>query len=455
MPSPTFVALCALGAMCLFAPVAAAQTAVTYQGRFDEAGSPYSGLLDVSFTVFDDPVAGNQIGPVTFRSGVEVIDGVFTTDFVYDRDGTAESPRFLEVQVRPENEPDFLTLSPRSPIRPAPEAGQTRAARLQPNGDTELGPEGLIVSVDAYNTFDTGQGTRSSELVHIQRFVSNATGPVQEVLGAFNTLPGAAINIETDIFDVATGELVASGVIRNTTSTESSLPITLASAMLLRDSEYELVIRAFDNSTRQPVVMSIDVDDTNADPEGSYNGSATEDLFGRIVVAENDGSVLVTAGGTVIAPNKLVVGPEGGQDGAVILPEGSVNPEEMFAEPGVEFSGPDPDLLDDELARAVLLAPADGYVHAIATADTQTNSDITTINTAVRLDLVEDMLGILDSSTISLQSNGRATLQAVIPVEQGQTAAVSLFKITEMLGGNADNGRLTLVFYPTRYPASP
>jgi len=109
------------------APAWTAGTAFTYQGYLTDGDSPADGAYDFIFTLYDDPVVGNQIGPTIVKDDLLVQDGLFTvelnfepsTDIVFDG-----SALWLEITVRSgdNNMGPYSTLSPRQRLSPAPHA---------------------------------------------------------------------------------------------------------------------------------------------------------------------------------------------------------------------------------------------------------------------------------------------------------------------------------------------
>lgn len=80
--------------------VASAQTAFTYQGRLDDAGLPASGIFDLQFRLFNDPIAGVQQGATICSDDVLVAaDGTFTTTLDFGAVAIAH-PRYLEISLR-------------------------------------------------------------------------------------------------------------------------------------------------------------------------------------------------------------------------------------------------------------------------------------------------------------------------------------------------------------------
>lgn len=82
------------------ATTANAQTAFTYQGRLDVNGSPTSGVFDLQFRLFNDPITGSQQGPTVCADDVVVApDGTFTATLDFGQPPLAH-PLYLEIGVR-------------------------------------------------------------------------------------------------------------------------------------------------------------------------------------------------------------------------------------------------------------------------------------------------------------------------------------------------------------------
>jgi len=115
-------------------------TAFTYQGRLtDDSGNPIDSNCDFQFTLWDDPTAGSQTGPLLDPTGVVVADGLFTVqlDFGAMFDGTA---LWLEVAVRCGEDLSYTTLSPRQALTAAPYAVYALHAQYADNSPS--GPTG-------------------------------------------------------------------------------------------------------------------------------------------------------------------------------------------------------------------------------------------------------------------------------------------------------------------------
>jgi len=103
-------------------------TAFTYQGRLDSGGAPYTGLVEMQFSLWDAASGGSQLGsPFTIPS-VSVSNGLFTVSLDFGAGAFSGPPRWLEIAVRTNGAPSYQSLLPRQPITPTPYA--IRAANL-------------------------------------------------------------------------------------------------------------------------------------------------------------------------------------------------------------------------------------------------------------------------------------------------------------------------------------
>jgi len=96
-------------------------TAVTYQGRLTDAGEPVNDTADLDFLLFDAETEGELVGMYkTF--GTPVVDGLFNVELDFGEGVFQGEARWLEITVHLNSGSEWITLSPRQPIRPAPYA---------------------------------------------------------------------------------------------------------------------------------------------------------------------------------------------------------------------------------------------------------------------------------------------------------------------------------------------
>lgn len=99
---------------CLIGASAVASTNLTYQGRLDASGAPFTGSVAMEFQLYDSETGGNPVGPALKRSSVEVADGLFQVDL--DFGAVFGGTRWLEIAV------DGSTLGSRQRVSPTPTA---------------------------------------------------------------------------------------------------------------------------------------------------------------------------------------------------------------------------------------------------------------------------------------------------------------------------------------------
>jgi hypothetical protein len=103
------------------APQSRAQgTAFTYNGRLNEGANPANGIYDLWFALYDAGTNGTMFGTLT-NTATEVFNGQFivTLDFGNVFNG---ANYWLETAARTNGSGEFITLSPREQITPAPYA---------------------------------------------------------------------------------------------------------------------------------------------------------------------------------------------------------------------------------------------------------------------------------------------------------------------------------------------
>src|SRR5438477_8818145 len=112
---------CVAGAAC------AVPTAITYQGKLTDAGSPANGNYDMQFKLYDTPSlgTGTQHGPILQVPVVAASAGIFTVTLDFGNPSPFESDTnlYLEIGVRPSGNPNaYLLLGARQAITSSPYA---------------------------------------------------------------------------------------------------------------------------------------------------------------------------------------------------------------------------------------------------------------------------------------------------------------------------------------------
>jgi hypothetical protein len=104
-----------------------AQAVITYQGYLRMGGAPANGNFDFIFTLYDAPMAGNQVGAPVRINNKLVRNGLYTVELDFGPQNVIWNAlparnRWLEIQVRPAGGGNFMTLAPRVRIHAAPYA---------------------------------------------------------------------------------------------------------------------------------------------------------------------------------------------------------------------------------------------------------------------------------------------------------------------------------------------
>jgi hypothetical protein len=114
--------------LALFAGVhqlSAQGTAFTYQGRLNNGNAVASGNYDFTVALYNDPLAGSQVGVAETNSAVAVTNGLFTTTIDFGATPLNGQPLWLQILVRTNGNGAFTTLAPRQPLTSAPYAVQS------------------------------------------------------------------------------------------------------------------------------------------------------------------------------------------------------------------------------------------------------------------------------------------------------------------------------------------
>ncbi len=106
-------------------------TEFTYQGQLKQNGSPVTGLAEFIFTLWDDPVSGEQVGlTVQTTGGHSVVNGLFTIELDFcppDSNIFNGTAFWLQVEVKyPATSGTWETLSPRQHLTATPYASTAR-----------------------------------------------------------------------------------------------------------------------------------------------------------------------------------------------------------------------------------------------------------------------------------------------------------------------------------------
>jgi hypothetical protein len=186
-------------------------TAFTYQGNLTSNGQPANGNFDLTFSLFDAAIGGNQIGSQIVASAFPVTDGRFTTDLDFPT-AFAGQQRWVQVTVNGQE------LSPRQPVNAVPVAQFALTGVVGPTGAT--GATGATGSKGADSTVPGPTGATGT---------TGAIGPTGPT-GASSTVAGPTGPAG------ATGPIGATGPNGIISSTAISGPIPAFTAIADRTS---------------------------------------------------------------------------------------------------------------------------------------------------------------------------------------------------------------------------
>jgi hypothetical protein len=98
-------------------------TAISYQGRLNQAGTPATGLYDFTFAVFAAEAGGAALAGPDELNAEPVTNGLFNVSLDFGRDIFAGAKRWLEIAVRTNGSvAAYSILSPRQALTPSPYA---------------------------------------------------------------------------------------------------------------------------------------------------------------------------------------------------------------------------------------------------------------------------------------------------------------------------------------------
>src|SRR5580765_532064 len=127
-------------------------TSFSYQGSLRVSGAAANGSFDLTFSLFNDPAAGSQIGVTWTNLNVPVSNGVFTTTVDFGAgafDGTAY---WLAIGVRSNGVGSYTAVTPRQPVTPAPYALYATASAIADGAVTSAKIlDGTIATADLAN----------------------------------------------------------------------------------------------------------------------------------------------------------------------------------------------------------------------------------------------------------------------------------------------------------------
>lgn len=140
-------------------------TAFTYQGQLLKNSAPLTDTCDLRFQLFDDPTAGGQVGATQTIPAVGVSNGLFTVQIDFGQGAFNGSGRWLGIAAQCTGDADFVLLTPRQPLTPAPYALALPGLYTQENATSPNligGYNGNSVAVGVVGATISGGGDSSN-----------------------------------------------------------------------------------------------------------------------------------------------------------------------------------------------------------------------------------------------------------------------------------------------------
>ncbi|GAB4167684.1 MAG: hypothetical protein Kow0020_00730 [Wenzhouxiangellaceae bacterium] len=132
--------------------VLAQSSVITYQGQLRNNGTPFTGMVNLEFRLYDALVGGNQIGSSINLFNWPVEDGLFQAEIDFGAAAFDGSDRWLEVWI------NGAPLTPRQQVTSAPYAIRAASTAAGAVGGNEIDPTEVQLRVSG--TCPAGQSIR-------------------------------------------------------------------------------------------------------------------------------------------------------------------------------------------------------------------------------------------------------------------------------------------------------
>lgn len=195
-----YVIVLAMLSLLSAVPLLAQNATFTYQGVLRDNGLPANGAYDLTFTLWDDPAGGTQIGDIVSLPGVAVQEGLFTVALngadEFGPNAFSGARRWIEIGV------SGVTLAPRQEASASPYAAFARAPWISD------GLGGL-----SYSGGNVGIGTNApAQTLSVQGTIESVAGGFQFPDGSVQTTAATGGNgfwspNGADVFNNNTGNV--------------------------------------------------------------------------------------------------------------------------------------------------------------------------------------------------------------------------------------------------------
>lgn len=169
-------------------------TAFTYQGYLKKDGNPYNGTCDFQFSLWDAASSGSRVGSTQTKTGVQVSNGCFTIpDLDFGPLAFKGDARWLQIEVKCAGDANYIALSPRQKLTPAPYALALPGLWTLQNATSPNiigGYSGNAVSTDAQGGTISGGGASGGH--------NRVTDHYGTVSGGYDNQAGSNNGIPTD-----------------------------------------------------------------------------------------------------------------------------------------------------------------------------------------------------------------------------------------------------------------
>jgi hypothetical protein len=159
-------------------------TAITYQGRFTDGGSPANGAYDFEFKLYDDAAAGTQVGSTLAKDDIGVTDGYFTTTLDFGSGIFTGDARWLQIAVRAgASTGTYTALNPRHELTAVPYALYTGNVTITDGGTIGAGNAKILFN-DTDNRLELGDSATAVS----SAFLGTATSLILDTYGNYRNI---------------------------------------------------------------------------------------------------------------------------------------------------------------------------------------------------------------------------------------------------------------------------